>query len=93
MTAFYGSINNFRERWENPDNPTNRIKEYNTPIYLGHGKLDNVVPPEQTKMFYDSLRKHHPKLKIKLSMPKAQHDYDYWGSEVDNILKFFGILN
>ena len=92
MTAFYGPINNFRKRWENIDNPIKRIKEYDTPIYLGHGTIDKVVPPEQTKMFYDSLKKYHPNLKIKLNMPEAQHDYNYWGSEVDNILKFFEII-
>jgi dienelactone hydrolase len=91
MTGFYGTINNFRKRWENTDNPISRIKEYNTPIYLGHGKLDKVVPPEQTVMFYDSLKKYHPGLKIKLNMPNTQHNYNYWGSEVDSILKFLEI--
>jgi dienelactone hydrolase len=91
MTAYYGSFYNFKDRWEKTDNPVTRIKEYKTPIYLGHGKLDKVVPPEQTIMFYDSLKKYHPDLKIILHMPDAQHNYDYWGSEVDNIFKFFGI--
>jgi dienelactone hydrolase len=89
MTGFYGPIDKFKDRWENTDNPASRIKEYKTPIYLGHGKLDKVVPPEQTQLFYDSLKKYHPDLKIKLNMPDAQHDYDYWGSEVENVLKFF----
>jgi S-formylglutathione hydrolase FrmB len=89
MTGYYGPIKLFKDRWENTDNPMSRIKEFNTPIYLGHGKLDKVVPPEQTLMFYDSLKKYHPALKIKLNMPDAQHDYQYWGSEVENMLKFF----
>jgi len=91
MTGYYGSYNKFKDRWEKTDNPVSRIKEYKTPIYLGHGKLDKVVPPAQTIMFYDSLKKYHPDLKIKLNMPDAQHNYDYWGSEVDSIFKFFGI--
>ncbi len=91
-TAYYGPITKFKDRWEKPDNPIMRIKEFKTPIYLGHGKLDKVVPPEQTVMFYDSLKKNHPALKIILNMPDAKHDYVYWGSEVDNFLKFFGIL-
>ncbi|MFA4852641.1 MAG: prolyl oligopeptidase family serine peptidase, partial [Bacteroidales bacterium] len=65
---------------------------YKTPIYLAHGMLDQVVPPEQTIMFYDSLKKYHPDLKIKLNMPNARHDYLFWNSEVDNILKFFEIM-
>ena len=92
MAGFYGTFDKFKERWKKTDNPIFRIKEYRTPLYLGHGKLDKVVPPEQTIMFYDSLKKYHPGLKTKLNMPDAQHDYNYWGSEVDNILKFFGIL-
>jgi len=93
MAGYYGSFTQFRDRWTNTDNPIMRIKEYHTPIYLGHGKLDKVVPPEQTVMFYDSLVKNHPKLKVKLNMPdNNKHDYVYWGSEVDNIFKFFGIL-
>jgi S-formylglutathione hydrolase FrmB len=92
ITGYYGPYETFKDRWTNIDNPTTRIKEYKTPIYLGHGKLDQVVPPEQTIMFYDSLKKYHPDLKIKLSMPDGQHDYYYWDSEVDNFLKFFGIL-
>jgi dienelactone hydrolase len=91
MTGFYGSYYKFKDRWKNTDNPISRIKEFKTPIYLGHGKLDKVVSPEQTKMFYDSLKKYHPDLKIKLSTPDSQHNYEYWGSEVANIFKFFGI--
>lgn len=92
VTGYYGPYQAFKERWLNQDNPIMRIKEYKTPIYLGHGKLDQIVPPEQTIMFYDSLKKYHPLLKIKLSMPDAQHDYYYWDSEVNNFLIFFGIL-
>jgi S-formylglutathione hydrolase FrmB len=91
MTGFYGPFLKYKERWLKTDNPLSRVKEYKTPLYLGHGKLDQVVPPEQTKIFYDSLKKYHPELKIKLNMPDARHDYIYWDSEVDNILKFFKI--
>ncbi|MFA5781664.1 MAG: prolyl oligopeptidase family serine peptidase [Bacteroidales bacterium] len=92
MTGFYGPFEKFKERWLKQDNPISRIKEYKTPIYLAHGMLDQVVPPEQTIMFYDSLKKYHPDLKIKLNMPNARHDYLFWNSEVDNILKFFEIM-
>jgi predicted esterase len=91
MTAFYGSYYTHKERWQKTDNPVNRIKEFKTPIYLGHGSIDKVVPPAQTTEFYDSLKKYHPKLKIKLSMPEAAHTYDYWNSEVDSIISFWGI--
>lgn len=89
MKGYYGTIDQYRERWTNTDNPINKIQEYQTPLYLGHGKLDKVVPAEQTRLFYDSLKKVHPKLKLKLHMPDAQHDYNYWESETDSILNFF----
>lgn len=88
--GFYGPFNKFKKRWDTIDNAVYRIKEFNTPFYLGHGKLDKVCPPEQTKLFYDSLVKYHSTLKVVLNMPaNAGHDYNYWGSEVDNILNFF----
>ena len=88
-TGFYGPYKKFKKRWDCIDNAVFRIREFGIPFYLGHGKSDKVVPPQQTKLFYDSLVKTHPGLKVKLNMPKAGHDYNYWGSEVDNILKFF----
>ena len=91
VTAFYGAFGTYKERWQKIDNPVFRINEFKTPIYLGHGKKDKVVPPEQTIEFYDSLKKYHPALKIKLNMPEAAHDYNYWDSEVDNIINFFAI--
>lgn len=91
LTAIYGAYSTHKERWQTVDNPVYRISEFTTPLYLGHGKLDKVVPPAQTQEFYDSLVKKQPSLKIKLSMPDAAHTYDYWDSEVDSIIKFFGI--
>ena len=88
-TGYYGAFKKFKNRWDTVDNPLHRIREFSTPLYLGHGTDDKIVPPRQTKVFYDSLVKYHPKLKIKLNMPKACHDYQYWRSEVDNILTFF----
>jgi S-formylglutathione hydrolase FrmB len=89
MTGFYGPYASFKSRWETIDNAMYRIKEYNVPTYLGHGKLDKVVPPQQTEMFYAALKKNHPELKVALSMPDAKHDYDFWSSEVDKFLLFF----
>ncbi len=91
MTAYYGAYLTHKERWQKTDNPVYRISEYKTPIYLGHGTIDKVVPPAQTIEFYDSLKKYHPTLKTKLSMPEAAHAYEYWDSEVDSIMKFFEI--
>jgi len=89
ITGYYGPYKKFKNRWDSIDNAVFRIKEFSTPIYLGHGTLDKVVTPNQTKIFYTALAKTHPSLKMKLNMPRAGHNYAYWESEVDNILKFF----
>ena len=90
MTGFYGSIYQFPKRWAGEDNMVVNIKKFKTPFYLGHGRLDRVCPPAQTLLFYNALKKHHPKLKVTLSMPTwAAHNYKYWDYEVDRFLKFF----
>lgn len=88
--GYMGSYQRFPKRWAEEENIVFRIATWKTPIYLGHGKLDNVCPASQTKLFYDALQKHHPNLKVKLSMPANHtHDYKYWDSEVDHVLSFF----
>jgi poly(3-hydroxybutyrate) depolymerase len=90
--GFYGNYNDFQERWKTIDNPVFRVKEMKTPLYLGHGLNDKVTPYSQSQMFYDSLTKYHPQLKIKLHLPDAAHDYQYWGSESKAIWAFFDEL-
>ena len=90
MTGFYGNIHQFPKRWAGEDNMVVNIQQFQTPFYLGHGKLDRVCPPAQTLLFYQTLKKHHPKLKTVLSMPAwAAHNYKYWDYEVDKFLNFF----
>ncbi len=87
--GFWGPYNQFPERWTTIENPVFRISEMQTPIYLGHGLSDKVTPYSQSQLFYDSLKKHNPSLKTELHLPEAGHDYEYWASEVDNIMRFF----
>ena len=89
MVGYYGTYHKFKQRWEGEDNPVKQASNWKIPLYLGHGKQDNVVPVNQTEMFYNALKKHHPTLKVKLNLVNAAHDYAYWDSEVDNMLKFF----
>lgn len=89
MIGYYGSYLQFKSRWEGEDNPTKQAIHWKTPIYLGHGKQDNIVPVSQTQTFFNAIKKHHPNLKIKLNLPEATHDYKYWDGEVDNMLAFF----
>ncbi len=90
LTGFYGSYEQFPERWAGEDNLVTQIEQFRTPIYLGHGQKDQVCPPVQTKLFYDSLRVAHPDLKMELNMPtQYAHNYQYWDYEVDRFLAFF----
>lgn len=90
MAGFYGNFATQAKRWQTDDNVLSRITEWKTPIYIGHGKKDAIVPPAQSKLLYDAIKKNHPNLNIKLNMPQNNaHDYKYWDSEVDNMLKFF----
>ena len=93
MTSVYGSFEIFPERWLGKDNPQNRLNEWILPIYLGHGKADKIVPFEQTKNFYESLKKLKPNVKVILNEPiNFGHDYLYWESEVKPSFDFFESL-
>lgn len=87
--AFFGQYKNFPERWKKECFAYD-VKNYKLPTYIGHGKADKVSPVEQSMAMYDSIVKNHPDLKVIGNFPEnAQHNYDYWKSETDNILKFF----
>ncbi|MCS6796302.1 MAG: prolyl oligopeptidase family serine peptidase [Raineya sp.] len=88
--GYLGDYQKFPKRWQEEENIVFQIKKWKTPIYLGHGKQDKVCPYTQTQIFYEALRKNHPKLKVKVNLPEQYaHDYKYWDYEVDNILAFF----
>lgn len=90
MRGIYGEYETFKERWEGEDNPTVHAGKFNTPLYLGHGMDDDVVPPAQTEVFYKALHRMHPELQLVLHMaPNKGHDYGYWNSEVDDMFSFF----
>lgn len=90
MRGFYGPYQQFAKRWQQCDNPTTQIKQLQVPIYFGHGMKDHIVPPEQTITFYNKLKQEYPQNGSQLHCTKnSGHNFDYWDSEVDNILMFF----
>lgn len=90
MRGVYGDYATFPERWEGMDNPAMQAAKFRTPLYLGHGKKDDVVPYTQTEHFYEQLAKQNPKLEVMLNLAEEMgHDYDYWNGEVGNMLGFF----
>ncbi|MEJ5363332.1 MAG: prolyl oligopeptidase family serine peptidase [Spirochaetota bacterium] len=92
MTAVYGPYEYFKDRWENVDNPFAMIAEWNIPLYLGHGTMDKVTPYEQTKIYYEALKKVKPDITITFNDCACGHDFIYWNSEVVPVLDFFDTI-
>ncbi|MDR2009671.1 MAG: prolyl oligopeptidase family serine peptidase [Bacteroidales bacterium] len=90
--SYLGYYKDFTERWKKECFAYD-CKNYKVPTYIGHGKADNISPPDQSIMMYDSLKKIQPDLKVTVHFPEHEkHDYIYWESETDNILNFFDSL-
>lgn len=89
MTLFYGAFSKNKHRWKKTDNIINNISEWKTPLYLGHGINDAVVPFSQSQQLFDSLQNILDPKMLKFNKADMGHDYNYWGSETDNILDFF----
>lgn len=91
MIGYLGSYAQFPARWKTgEENLVYHAKRLKMGLYIGHGKQDRVVPFNQSLLLYNTLKKVNPELKVKYNWVKAGHNYKYWNSEVDNMLKFFG---
>ncbi|MDD2636262.1 MAG: alpha/beta hydrolase-fold protein [Bacteroidales bacterium] len=87
--SFLGHYTDFPERWEKECFAYD-CENYKVPTYIGHGQIDNVSPVTQSRMMFDSIKFYHPNLKVVGHFPEyAAHNYDYWESETDAVLKFF----
>ncbi len=91
MTAVYGSFSQFPDRWKGRDNPMARSSEWRMPLYLAHGTADDIVPEEQSRLFYEALARsldnkipleYHP-------VAGAAHDYKFWGGQLPAVFQFF----
>lgn len=89
MTAVYGSFDRFTARWKE-DNPYYMADRWQTPLYLGHGRQDRIVPFAQTDEFYKQIVRLHPGLDVVLNAPEGEgHDYHYWQLEIAPAFAFF----
>ena len=87
--GYYGSFDQFTDRWLNNDNAITSINELTIPVYIGHGEQDKIVPIAYSQQLYDALQKvgnNRSELHIN---KEAGHTYEYWDSEVDKVLEFF----
>lgn len=90
MIGYYGEYAKFKERWQTKDNIIHQIKEWKVPVYIGHGKLDPLVPYQQSELLYKALQEHCPNVPVIYHLSeKHAHNYTYWESEVDAVLRFF----
>lgn len=89
-TLVYGPYARFTSRWNTVDNPQYLADRLRTPLYLGHGRMDKVVPPSQTVSFAEELKRKNPDLPVQLHMDdKAGHNFSYWRSELPAVWAFF----
>ena len=90
MTGYYGPYDQFKNRWEGPDNPSLHTDKLKIPLYLAHGTLDAVVPCKQSIDFSrkiiseDSGRGHLLHL-----CDTCGHNYVFWNSQTEDVFVFF----
>ena len=96
LLSVYGSYDLNPERWEDEVNVLKlAVNLKKTPVFLGHGTNDPIVPPPQTQMLVDrleGLRKAKGGYECVVDREKSRnagHDWRYWGSLVPDVLKFF----
>jgi esterase/lipase len=89
MISYYGNYENNEKRWQEVDNVLYRIKDWKLPIYLGHGAKDPVVPVQQSDIFYKALIQNIDSSIVVYNRPEMSHDYQYWKTESQAVLKFF----
>ncbi|MEY4002277.1 MAG: hypothetical protein RIT07_319 [Bacteroidota bacterium] len=91
MRLTYGPYALYKKIWTETDNPQTHADRLKTPVYLGHGMKDRVVPYTQTQDFGKVLQtKKSGSSAVQLHLDKqAGHDFTYWRSELPAIWEFF----
>ena len=90
MIGYLGPYEKFPSRWKGKDNPFMRAGQLKIPLYLGHGRLDKIIPVEQTTSFFERISSLNPQLgHIKHIDENGGHNYNYWNSEMQCIFAFF----
>ena len=90
MTGYLGLYEKFPSRWTGKDNPFMKAEQLKIPLYLGHGKLDKIVPVEQTTTFFTQISSISTQLGHVLHIDESGgHNYNYWNSEMQRIFAFF----
>jgi S-formylglutathione hydrolase FrmB len=90
MINSLGSFDKYQDFWSADNNIELRVNELITPLYIGHGKFDKISPILQSQSFIKAIKSKKPNLRITEHFAeKMGHDYIYWNSEIDLVIKFF----
>jgi S-formylglutathione hydrolase FrmB len=96
LVSQYGPYEVNRDRWENEVNILKKSESLRkTPVFLGHGTLDSIVPPPQTAMLAARLnelaaeRGGYELIVEKEKSNGSGHDWIYWSRLVPDVLLFF----
>jgi esterase/lipase superfamily enzyme len=87
--GYYGPFEEFQDRWVGNDNAISSISKLTIPVYLAHGKEDNIVPIDYSQQLFLALQESGNEACVLNVNPTAGHDYDFWNSEVDAVLAYF----
>jgi pimeloyl-ACP methyl ester carboxylesterase len=90
MTGTYGPYDQFKNRWEGPDNPSLHSDRLKIPLYLAHGRHDAVVPCQQSIDFSRKIISEDPGRGHVLNLcDTCGHNYAFWNSQTEDVFAFF----
>jgi len=89
MKNTMGSYEQFKDRWQQENNPMSQCKTWTADLYIAHGTKDDIVEIRQSKEFAARIEALKT-IKLIQHYPDAKHDFVFWGGETEEILKFFG---
>ncbi len=90
MTGYYGPYDQFKKRWEGPDNPSLHSDNLKIPLYLAHGTRDAVVPSKQSIDFSRKIISGNPGRGLLLNLcDTCGHNWAFWNSQTENVFRFF----
>lgn len=85
--GYFGSAEQFPERYKEKENPCTFISEDNPALMLVHGKDDQIVPAMHSTHFYKRLKENKGH---QLRLVNGQgHQYTFWNSEMEAVFSFF----
>jgi len=90
ITGYYGPYDQFKNRWEGPDNPSFQTNNLKIPLYLAHGTRDAVVPCKQSIDFSRKIISDDPgRGHVLYLCDTCGHNYAFWDSQTQDVFVFF----